>query len=144
MATHSSRGQYQYASAAVRLGEIEDPSLRGISGGRRHHHNTFSLGYVLLVTAALLFTAFVLIHYITLRSEITNKVQRISTLEARLNELKLENDATYSRINSNMDLARIRDTAINELGMTYAKEGQIETFTSENGDYVRQLSDIGK
>ena len=54
------------------------------------------------------------------------------------------NDATYSRINSNMDLEEIRDKAINELGMVYAREGQIETFTSENGDYVRQLSQIGE
>ena len=41
-----------------------------------------------------------------------------------------------------MDLEQIRDTAINELGMTYAKEGQIEFFTSENGDYVRQIAKI--
>jgi hypothetical protein len=43
-----------------------------------------------------------------------------------------------------MDLEEIRDKAINELGMVYAREGQIETFTSENGDYVRQLSQIGE
>ena len=80
--------------------------------------------------------------YISLRSDVTNRLQHISVLESQLNNLKLENDATYSRINSNMDLEQIRDTAINELGMTYAKEGQIETFTSENGDYVRQLAKI--
>ncbi|MBQ8947211.1 MAG: cell division protein FtsL [Lachnospiraceae bacterium] len=138
----SNNRQYQYSNAAVRLGEVEDPQLRKLTGGR--HHRGTSLGYVFFVTAALIFTALVLVHYISLRGDITNRVQHIAALEAQLNEMKLENDATYSRINSNMDLAKIRDTAINELGMTYAKEGQIESFTSENGDYVRQLSDIDK
>ncbi len=139
MATQT-RNNYQYSNAAVRLGEVGDPRLKSIPGGRAHRRA--SAGYVLFVTAALIFTAFVLVHFITLRSEVTNKIKNISTLEAQLNDLKLENDATYSRINSNMDLEQIRDTAINELGMTYAKEGQIEFFTSENGDYVRQIAKI--
>ena len=136
------RNNYQYSNAAVRLGEVADPRLKSIPGGRSH--KGANIGYVLFVTAALVITALVLVHFITLRSEVTNKIKNISTLEAQLNDLKLENDATYSRINSNMDLEQIRDTAIRELGMTYAKEGQIETFTSENGDYVRQIAKIGQ
>lgn len=142
MAAYANNRNYQYGSAAVRMREIEDP---GLKRGHGHiHHRSVSIGYVLFVTAALLFTAFILAHYLTLRSDVTNKLKNISNLESQYNELKLENDATYSRINSNMDLAQIRDKAINELGMVYAKEGQMMTFTSENGDYVRQLSDIDR
>ena len=137
MASNNSRYEY---NTAVRMGEIANPELKSLPGGRMHKRA--GMAYVFFVAAALVFTAFVLMQYISLRSDVTNRLQNISRLEMRLNDLKLENDATYSRINSNMDLEQIRDTAINELGMTYAKEGQIETFTSENGDYVRQIAKI--
>lgn len=132
--------QYQYTNAARRLGEIPDNDKRVIKG--RKARKTLSIGYVFFVAIALTVTAFVLVGYVSLKSDITNRLDHISQLEAQLNDLKLENDATYSRINSNMDLEQIRNTAINELGMTYAKEGQTETFVSEDGDYVRQLAQI--
>ena len=140
MATRYHGSEYQHTNVAVRLGEVADPGLKQIPGGRSRRGA--GIGYVLFVAAALAFTAVILMQYISLRSDVTNKLKNISALEAQLNELRLDNDATYSRINSNMDLEQIRDTAINELGMTYAKEGQIETFTSENGDYVRQIAKI--
>ena len=143
MATRTMNGQYQYSSAAVRMGEIEDPRIRQVRGDRRRR-SAGSIGYVLFIATALVITAFVLVGYISLRADVTNRLEHISKLETQLNELKLENDATYSRINSNMDLEGIREAAINELGMTYAKEGQVETFTSENGDYVRQLKQISE
>jgi len=139
MASYQTR--YQYSNTAKRLGEISDPrnEKRVITGNRRRG---MGISYVLFVGLALAVTAFVLVSYVSLKSDITNRLTHISELETQLNDLRLENDATYSRINSNMDLEQIRDTAIYELGMTYAKEGQTETFTSENGDYVRQLADI--
>jgi len=138
MATY--QAGYQRTNVAKRLGEIEDDK-RVIQGGKRNRR-ALGFGYVLFVAAALALTAFVLVGYVSVKSDITNRLNHISALETQLNDLKLENDATYSRINSNMDLEEIRTTAINELGMTYAKEGQTETFHSANGDYVRQLQQI--
>jgi len=131
---------YQYTNAAVRLGEVEDPRYRRVQGAGANRRS--NIGYVFFVAVALTLTAFVLVNYISLRSDVTNRLDHISRLETQLNDLKLENDATYSRINSNMDLEEIREAAIRDLGMTYAKEGQVETFTSENGDYVRQIGEI--
>ena len=37
---------------------------------------------------------------------------------------------------------KVRSIAINELGMKYAKEGQVVTYSSEGNDFVRQYSDI--
>lgn len=132
--------QYQYSNAARRLGEI--PDERSYKKVYARPHKGQGIGYVFFVAVALTITAFLLMGYVSLRSDITNRLEHISALETQLNDLKLENDATYSRINSNMDLEEIRNTAINELGMTYAKEGQTETFTSKDGDYVRQLAQI--
>lgn len=69
-------------------------------------------------------------------------MEHISRLESELNELKLSNDEEYSRITSSVDLEEIRRIAIGELGMRYAKEGQIIGYSTEGSDYVRQFSDI--
>lgn len=101
-----------------------------------------NLGYMLFLTLAMLVTAFVLISYIQLQSAITSNVDQISYLESHLNELKLANDEEYSRITSSVDLEKIKTIAIGELGMTYAREGQIVTYSGEGSDYVKQIAEI--
>ena len=98
--------------------------------------------YVLFLGAAMLVSAFVLIGYIRLQSDITNSINHIAALESELNDLKLSNDEEYSRIESSINLEEIKRIAINELGMTYAGEGQIVEYSSEGSDYVRQVADI--
>lgn len=99
-------------------------------------------GYVLFLAAAMLISAFVLIGYIQLQSDITNSMNHIASLESELNDLRLSNDEEYSRIESSVNLEEIKKIAINELGMTYAGEGQIVEYSSEGSDYVRQVADI--
>ena len=84
----------------------------------------------------------ILVYYIGLQSDITNSVKHIATLERQLNNLKVANEENYSRISSSVDLEEIRRIAIQELGMQYAKEGQIISFASENSDYVKQMAEI--
>ena len=45
-------------------------------------------------------------------------------------------------IMSSIDLEEIKRIAVSELGMKYAKEGQVIQYTGEGNDYVRQYSDI--
>lgn len=103
-----------------------------------------SAGYVLFLGMALVATGMILVYYIGLQADITNTVKHISTLESQLNDLKVENEENYSRICSSVDLEEIRRIAIQELGMQYAQEGQIISFTSENNDYVKQMAEIPK
>lgn len=110
----------------------------------RERAKHMSAGYVLFLSAALAATCFILVYYISLQSDITNSVKHIATLERQLNSLKVENEENYSRISSKVDLEEIRRIAIQELGMQYAQEGQIISFTSENNDYVKQLAEIPK
>ena len=74
--------------------------------------------------------------------DITNSVKHIAALESELNQLRRDNDENYSRITSNVDLEEVKRVAIQELGMTYAREGQIVIFNGEGSDYVRQTGDI--
>lgn len=101
-----------------------------------------SFGYVFFLSCALLLAGGILTWYIGLQSDITNSIKNISSLESQLNELKLKNDEEYSRITSNIDLEEVKRIAIQELGMKYAEEGQIITFSGEGSDYVRQVADI--
>ena len=101
-----------------------------------------NIGYVLFLASALLAVGFVLTTYLTLKSDITNSVKNIARLESELNNMKLDNDERESRISSNTNLEEVRQTAIQELGMQYAGEGQIITFNSEDNDYVIQKGEI--
>jgi len=101
-----------------------------------------NLGYISFMVAALLVVCVVLIGYIKLQSDITNRITHISEMESELNELKLANDETYTKIMSSVDLEEIKRIAINELGMRYAGEGQVITYSGEGSDYVRQYDEI--
>ena len=108
----------------------------------RERAKHMSPGYVLFLGAALIATGIILVYYIGLQSDITNSVKHIATLERELNALKVANEEDYSRITSSVDLEEIRRIAIQELGMQYAREGQIISFASENSDYVKQMAEI--
>lgn len=98
-------------------------------------------GYVLFLLGAVCICAIVLINYVQLQSEITTTVKQISTMESQLNTMRLTNDENYNRIVSNVDLEEVRKIAIGELGMTYAKEGQIITYENAGSDYMRRVSE---
>ena len=146
--SNRSRTAYQYDSAARQLDvreAVKKKPKKKISNATRKNREKavrMNFGYVMFLTLALCVTGYVLAGYIALQSDITSSTKHISRLENQLNELKMTNDEEYSRISSATDLEEIKRIAIGELGMTYAKEGQIITFSTEGNDYVRQLADI--
>lgn len=138
--------EYIQGSAVRRLDvtkEIERKPKKKLSNTARKNREKaehMSPGYVLFLSLALIATGFILVSYIRLQSDITNRIDHISALERELNDLRLANDEEYNRITSSIDLEEVRRIAVQELGMRYAEEGQIVSFTSENNDYVKQLS----
>ncbi len=101
-----------------------------------------NLAYVIFLTAALAAAGFILTGYIRLQSGITNSMERIARLESQLNNLKADNDEQLNRIESSLDLEEIKRIAINELGMRYAREGQVILYSGEGSDYVRQVLEL--
>lgn len=138
--------QYVNGSAVRKLDvtrEIERRPKKKLSNTARKNREKaehMSPGYVLFLSLALIATGCILVGYIKLQSDITNSIQHISALERELNDLRLANDEEYNRITSSIDLEEVRRIAIQELGMKYAEEGQIVSFTSDNNDYVKQMS----
>ena len=94
------------------------------------------------LVAAFIFLGSSLVSYIKLRAEISAASDRVSYYEQEYNNLVVANDDEYSKIVDTIDLEEIRRVAIEDLGMVYADESQIITYTRESSDYVRQLKDI--
>lgn len=95
--------------------------------------------YVLFLVAAVAVTAGLLINYLNLKSELTTTIGDIARLEKQYAEMKMTNDEDYSSVEASINVEEIRRIAIQELGMTYAGDGQIISFSAEGDDYVRQV-----
>lgn len=146
--TSARGGAYVYGNTARELDvrrqlQEEEPrrQLSRVTRKNRDKAHHMNIGYVLFLMAALCFFAYVLINYVQLQSEITNKVKTIAVQESRLNTIRLENEENYNKIVSSVDLEEIKKTAIGELGMVYAQEGQIITYSDAGADYMRKVND---
>lgn len=117
-----------------------DPKVRKNREKARH----MSAGYVLFLAAALCASAFILVNYIQLQSELTALTKTVAGKEIELNQMKLSNDEHYNRIISGIDLEEIRRVAMGELGMVYAQEGQIITYENKASDYMRRVTGNGE
>ena len=72
-------------------------------------------------------------------------IAAVACLFICVNYLKLQAQVTaYSKAVSSVDLDKIRDIAINELGMVYANQDQIVTYEKQDKDYVRQYEEVPK
>lgn len=80
--------------------------------------------------------------YVDLSNSITTHRSNISSLEQEISDLKASNSATESRIASETNLAEIKTTAMNELGMVYANSNQIVYYDMDSNDYMNQYQNI--
>ena len=120
--------------------EVERPQAR--PNRRAERKSQFSIPFFMFLMCTMAFCGFVLVSYVSVKSEITATNEQITKLESTLNNMRLENDEDYSRINNSIDLNEIKMKAIGKLGMPYATEGQIVYYSEMDDDYVRQVSDI--
>lgn len=101
-----------------------------------------SRSYVVFLTMAVIVFGTVAGLYIQLQSDITARMKTISGLESQIADLKADNDEAYKRINTAVDLDAIRNTAMNDLGMSYARESQIIYYEVGDDDYMNQYGEI--
>lgn len=140
--------EYIYGNTVRRVAPVYEPEVkqpRQLSSSTQRNSEKIlqmNLGYLVFLVAALVSAALVLIGYLRLQSQITLTVKNIAELESELNRLRLSNEEEYNRAVSSVDLEQVRQIAIGELGMRYAKEGQVINVSGEGSDYVRQLSPI--
>ena len=109
---------------------------------RREKVNYLSIGYTLFLAPASVLALWVCVGYLQLQADNTARMKNIAALEAQLSDRKEENDDEYNRVTSSVDLEKVRDIAINELGMVYAQEDQVILYDGQGSDYVRQYEEI--
>ena len=113
---------------------------------RRARARAFQMnkGYVTFLSIVSVACLFICVNYLKLQAQVTESRKQISRMESSYSDLKLSNDAAYSKAVSSVDLDKIRDIAINELGMVYANQDQIVTYEKQDKDYVRQYEEVPK
>lgn len=141
------RRSYTEGSAARAIDpvrELQQPVRRQNHTVRRNRDKALymNLPYVLFLSVALLVTSVMLIGYLQAQSSLTLSVKKVASLESQLNDMRLSNDEQLERINTSIDIEEVKRIAIEELGMTYAREGQVVAVSGEGSDYVRQLVEI--
>lgn len=103
-----------------------------------------SFGYVAFLSIISMAAVFVCAAYIRLQSDITSRLNRISVLENSLVDLRADNDAAMKRLHTSIDYEEIKNKAMNELGMIYPTENQIQYYNINSKDYLNQYEDIPK
>lgn len=144
---NSGRNEYVYGNTARALRPIDENvrtprKVNSKSRRRADKDNGMNLGFMVFLVIAMAITGVVCIRYIRLQSDVTAYVDKISSMEIELEELRAENDDYESRIKGTVGLEEIKSRAMNDLGMTYARDEQIVVYESDGTDYVRQYITI--
>lgn len=101
-----------------------------------------NMPYVVFLAAASIATVCVCVNFLQLQSQSVNYRKEITLLETTLSNMRLANDNAYENAVSSVNMEEIKEIAVNQLGMTYASEGQVVTYSRREGDYIRQYSEI--
>lgn len=99
-------------------------------------------GYVVFLTLATVLIAGTAVLYVNLQSSINVHMNNISSLERQVADIRTDNDATEKRLEASVDIEKIRNHAVNSLGMVYANADQIVHYTIEQDDYMNQYEDV--
>ena len=150
MASHRAANQgYVYGTAARNMAaERERTRKQRVVQYRQDMSHTvrknqekalqMNLPYVIMLTLAAVCALYICIGYLHVQSSMTAKIHNIETLEQQLEQLRSENDALQTRINTDMDLDHIYKVATEELGMVYANRNQVLLYDKTESEYVRQ------
>lgn len=97
---------------------------------------------MVILTAAIICTLAVCVEYLKVQSGVTQLDKQIVKLENSLTELKDTNNAMKNSLAAALDLEKIYNVAVGELGMVFPNKNKIITYDKNDAGYVRQYSDI--
>lgn len=100
--------------------------------------------YVAFLTVAAVAALGVCIWYLQVRAELTSRMEHLTALQQELAEVREENTTRHNTVVDSVDLEKVRERALGELGMHYAGTDQMITYPGSSGDYVKQYEDIPK
>ena len=119
---------------------VHEVSQQVIRNRERARH--MDMRYVVFLSVCAVLTVMICISFLKQQTICTYNQKRVTELTTKLNNLKIENDTTYNEIVSGVDLQKLKQRAIDDLGMTYPSQSQIVTYQSPDSDYVKQYGEI--
>ena len=124
--------------------EREERRIRNkrLAKHNRERELRMNRGYLIFSSVAVGITCVVCAAYIQLQSQMTTRMGNISTLEKEIADLKTDNDTTLKRINTSIDLNKIKEEAMGKLGMVYADEDQVVYYNIDDTDFMTQYEEI--
>lgn len=102
----------------------------------------FDFKYTCFVVASVFIMVAACVTMLFWMSQIDSQQNHISNLEAQLETIQADNTAYKMSIDNMYSLEQVYDAAVNELGMVYARKGQIVYYESADEDYVKQYQDV--
>ncbi len=102
----------------------------------------FDLKYTVFVAASVLIMVAACVFMLYMESKIDEQQRNINNMEAQLEAIENDNAAYEASLKNMYTMDEIYDVAANELGMVYAKKGQIIYYDSADEDYVKQYQDV--
>lgn len=132
----------QYKERIEREKEEELRRKKRIARRNQERALRMSRSYAAFLTMAVIVFGIFAGTYIKIQSDVTTRMNQIAGLESQIADLKADNDEAFKRISNSIDLDSVRNTAMNELGMSYAKETQIIYYSVGDDDYMNQFGEI--
>lgn len=108
----------------------------------RNRAMRISPAYAVFLTVAAVCAVLVCVLYLNLQSDVVSRSENVTALQEELADLTEANDTRYNAAADSVNLATVKDKAMNEMGMVYASEGTVVEYDSPSGDYVKQYNDI--
>ncbi|QOV20224.1 hypothetical protein INP51_04540 [Blautia liquoris] len=145
------RDTYEDGSAVRRLSDLplEEESVelpkRKVSkrtSRNRKRAMQMSRGYVLFLTAICTVMVALCVNFLQLKAQMTTQNETVMSLESKLSKLKADNDAYYNTVMASVNMDKVKEAALNRLGLQYADESQVRYYNIDQEGYVRQYSDV--
>lgn len=102
------------------------------------------LPYVSVMMITMIFAIISYCNYIQLRTTVECRVRQLSYLQNQYYNLELQNSLAEKEVELLMDLDRIRDIAVVELGMVPVTSDHVILYERHNNEYVYQIDNIPK
>lgn len=102
----------------------------------------FDFKYAVFVVAAVLIMVSACVTMLYMESKVSSQKSNINSLQSQLETMQADNASYKSNIEGMYTLDQIYDVATNELGMVYARSGQIVYYQGADEDYVKQYQDV--
>lgn len=133
---------YVEGNTVRKVVEAPEHKVSELTKSNRERSMQMNMRYVVFLTAAAVICVMMCRNYVRLKAQYTALRTRATSLEVSLSQKKLANDAEYDRIMASVNLAEVKDIAMEKLGMVYAAEDQIVSYDVISSDYVKQYQEI--